>query len=700
MNLLRNNFMKLLLIFCFVFISSTVSFSQAFFKPENLIETGVYYYPEAWNPSQWDRDFKNMAGMGFEFTHMAEFAWAMLEPEEGRYDFKWLDKAIELAAKYNLKVIMCTPSAAPPVWLTKKYPEVLVVIDNGLKAQHGTREQYSWSSTKYRELTSKIVTEMAKHYGKDKRIWGWQIDNEPSHYGTADYSPAANARFIEWLKKKYGAIDSLNKVWGTAFWSGVYSNFDQIEIPNPNRLYSGMASPHSYLDFKRFCADECASFVSMQYNTLRQYISKEQFVTTNFMNSGYEVNQWKNSDLDFISYTIYPVAGYTNGVGEQGFRLGNPWAISYANDFFRPLKGITGAMELQPGQVNWGRYNPIPYPGVIRAWLWNCFAGGLSFVCSYRFREPLFGSEQYHYGMVGTDGVTPLTGGKQYSQFIKEIKELRKLYSPGVKMPKDYQARKTAFLFNIDNAWETEIQKQTYQWNFENHMDKYYSTVKSFCAPVDFISEDKDFSVYPMLIAPAYQLLDKELVDKWKSYVENGGNLVLTCRTGQKDRNGHLFEAPWAASISELIGGKIIMYDLLPAEMQAKITFNEKQYTWNNWGDIIEPSNGTETWAVYSDQFYAGKAAVIHRKLGKGAVTYVGADTDDGKLEKEVIKKVYQSAGIPVKELPEGVIMHWRDGFWVAMNYSSVNVTLDIPKDAQIIFGTKELAPAGVIVWK
>src|SRR5665647_2366755 len=143
----------------------TMSYAQKqFFKAEKMVETGVYYYPEAWNPEQWDRDFKKMADMGFEFTHMAEFAWAQIEPTEGVYDFKWLDKALELAAKHNLKVIMCTPSATPPVWLTRKYPEVMVEMPNGQTAQHGTREQYSWSSPKYRELTTKVVEAMAKHY--------------------------------------------------------------------------------------------------------------------------------------------------------------------------------------------------------------------------------------------------------------------------------------------------------------------------------------------------------------------------------------------------------------------------------------------------------------------------------------------------------------------------------------------------------
>jgi beta-galactosidase len=680
--------------------STFASAQKQFFKPEKLVETGVYYYPEAWNPDQWDRDFKKMAEMGFEFTHMAEFAWAQLEPTEGNYDFKWIDKAVELAAKYNLKVIMCTPVATPPIWLTRKYPEILVQLPNGQLAQHGTREHYSWSSPKYQELSKKMVEAMAKHFANNKNIWGWQIDNEPSHYGTLDYNPAAQASFRAWLKKKYTTIEALNGAWGTAFWSGIYSDFEQIELPNEGRLISGVASPTSLLDMKRFNADECAMFISLQCKILKDNVSKSQFVTTNFMNGHTDVDPWRNPDLDFISYTVYPVAGYTEGVGDQGFRLGDPWRISFANDFFRSLKGVTGVMELQPGQVNWGSYNPQPYPGAVRMWLWNAFAGGLDFICSYRFRQPAYGGEQFHYGMVGTDGVTPLNGGQQYSQFMSEIRELRKQYVPNAVMPKEYAARKVAMVYNMDNVWETTIQPQTYQWDERGHIAKYYNCLKLLTAPVEIVSESKDLSTYPFVMVAACQMVDKALVDKWTKYAENGGNLIISVRTGLKDRNGHFPEAAWANSISNLIGGKIVMNDMLSKTKMAKVSFGGKEYSWNNWGDMLEPTAGTEVWATFADQFYAGKATVIHRKLGKGTVTYIGTDTDDGNLEKDVLKKVYETAGVKTQELPEGVMVNWRDGFFIANNYSSSSVTLDIPATAKILVGTKEMTPAGVLVWK
>lgn len=674
--------------------------AQKYFAPDKMLESGIYYYPEAWNPAQWDRDFKKMAEMGFEFTHFAEFAWAQLEPKEGKFDFTWLDKAVELASKNNLKVVMCTPSPTPPVWLVRKYPQVLVEMANGQKGQHGTRQHASWSSPIYRKKVSKIVTEMAKHYGNDKRIWGWQIDNEPSHYGTYDYSPAAQANFKVWLKNKYKTIENLNAAWGTSFWSGVYTDFKQIEIPNQTRLYSATASPISVVDFRRFSADENASFVLMQYNILRNYLLESQFVTTNYMHNHPETDPWRTKKLDVHSYTVYPVAGYSDGVGEQGFRLGDPWRISFSNDYFRSINGLAGVMELQPGQVNWGSYNPLLYPGLVRAWLWNAFGGGLKFVCSYRFRQPLSGGEQFHYGMVGTDGVTELSGGLEYRQFMKELKDIRKQYNPQAKMPAYYAARKTAMMYNLDNYWETDVQKQTYQWNEYSHLTKYYSALKGLSIPVDFIDENADFSAYSTIVAPAYQMLDAELVNKWTTYVKNGGHLILSCRTGLKDRNGHFVEGPWAASILNLIGAKIKAYDLLSDKTKGTVLFNSNSYVWNNWGDIIEPNAGTETWATYGNQFYKGQAAVIYARLGKGSVTYLGVDSEDGKFEKDVLKKSYETSGIPVAELPEGVMLDWRDGFWVAVNYSSTNVTIDIPAPAQIILGTKEITPAGVVIWK
>ena len=268
--------------------------------------------------------------------------------------------------------------------------------------QHGSRQQISWSSPVYRKYVEKMVEAIGKHYANDNRIWGWQLDNEPSHYGQYDYSSAAQESFRNWLKAKYKTIDELNRNWGIAFWSIRYNDFTQVLIPNQKELIA-QPSPHAVLDFRRFSADEANDFLGFQYKILRKYISPDQWITTNLMPEHVDVDPTQITSLDFVTYTKYLVAGYDKGTGLQGFRMGSATSIAFANDLFRTLNGTTGVMELQPGQVNWGKFNSQPLPGAVRMWIWHAFAGGNKFVCNYRFKQPLTGGEQYHYGIIGTD---------------------------------------------------------------------------------------------------------------------------------------------------------------------------------------------------------------------------------------------------------------------------------------------------------
>lgn len=689
---MRMKFRRLGVILSLCLLAGT-SVQASWFKEKDLIQTGVYYYPEHWDESQWERDFKRMHELGFEFTHFAEFAWAQLEPEEGRFDFAWLDKAIGLAAKYDLKVVLCTSTATPPVWLSRKYPEILLRQENGIVLDHGARQHASFASPVYRKLAFRMIEQLARRYGQDARVVGWQLDNEPAVQ--FDYNPAAEEGFRAYLRNKYQSITQLNQAWGTAFWSQVYASFDEITLPKTAQVFM---NHHQILDYRRFAASQTNDFLNEQCLLIKKY-AKNQWVTTNYIPNYEEGHIGGSPDLDFVSYTRYMVYGDNEGIGRRGYRVGNPLRIAWANDFFRPVKGVYGVMELQPGQVNWGGINPQPLPGAVRLWLWSVFAGGSDFVCTYRYRQPLYGTEQYHYGIVGTDGVTVTPGGREYEQFIQEIKMLRQSVQPRDKQPKEYVARKTAILFNHENSWSIDRQKQTYLWNTLGHIDKYYRTLKSFGAPVDFITEEADLSDYPVVIVPAYQMADNMLVDKWKSYVESGGNLVVTCRTAQKDRCGRLPEAPFGSVLTPLTGNEIEFYDLLLPSDPGILQMDGKEYTWNSWGEIIKPAADAQVWCTYSREFYEGKAAVTFKKLGKGTVTYVGVDSKDGQLEKEVLKKLYAQLGIPCMDLPYGVTLEYRNGMGIVLNYSDRPYTFDVPEGSPILVGSAEIPTAGVLVF-
>lgn len=682
---------------CLFFITSIKAQEpNRFFPKEDLMSMGIYYYPEHWDKSEWERDIKNIADIGFEFIHLAEFAWIDMEPQEGVYTFDWLDEVINLATKYKLKVILGTPTSIAPVWAGLKYPEIYLMNSDYQRQEHGTRDQQSLSNPVWRDLAKKIITKLGQRYGDNPTVIGWQLDNEP--WAKEDFSASSQRAFQEWLKNKYKTIGDLNYAWGTAFWSQTYSDFNQIKIPNAKLVGWWGINPHSQLDLKRYSADTQADFLDFQATILRPLISANQYITTNYVATIPSADPRRTKKLDFSSFTSYPNKGNAN-IGENGFRLGDPKEISFATDFFRSDKGVTGVMELQPSFVNWGQINSLVQPGALRMWLYHCFAGDLSFACSYRYRQINYSAEQYHGGITKLDGVTLSQGGKDYQQAIAEMKILRKAYNPKAKIPEELMKRKTALVWNYDNLWSMARQPQTSQWNTLSFFQKYLEIAKSLGAPTDIIYENDDLAAYNIVIIPAFELVDDALIAKWMHYVEEGGNLVLTLRTGVKDRNGHIFRSGWGEKIYPLIDATIEDFDQLLPNYMGTINSNGKEYYWNNWADVVHANKPENVLATYTDQFYAGKSAIVNNKIGKGSVTYIGVDTDDALLEREVLKNVYNLLKINTADYPEGVYVQWRDGFWVAVNYTSKEYTLEIPTNSKLLIGTGTVKSGGVTVW-
>lgn len=687
---------QLLLLLLFSVTGLKAQDVRRFFSDEELISTGIYYYPEHWNENQWERDLKNIADMGFEFVHLAEFAWFKMEPVEGKFYFAWLDRVVELCAENNLKVVMCTPSATTPAWMRINYPETFRMDGHYIRGENGTRGLNSLTNQKYRDFVKIIVAELAKRYGKNPNIVGWQIDNEPP--ALEDYSPSSQEAFRKWLKNKYLSIEALNTTWGTAFWSQWFNSFDEVVIPNTSLVGWWGNNPHALLDFKRYLADTQADFLDFQAGILREHILDNQYITTNYTAKCTGSDPRRTTKLDFATYTAYPNYGSDN-MGESGFRLGDSKVILFASEYYKSVGGITGVMEMQPGPVNWGGYNPLLLPGTVRMWLYHSFAAGGKLACSYRFRQINYSSEQYHSGIMEPDGVTPSPGGEDYMQFMKEIKELRKQYKADQKMPAELASKSTAVLWNLENYWTIDRQKLTYQWDTWNYPIGFLEITKSLGAPTEVISEETDFSKYKFLIAPAYDLVDTALINKWQDYVSKGGHLILTCRTATKNRDARIWEGDWAAPISELIGATVEAKDMLSNTKSGDVVMKDSHYNWNNWAELLKPDADTKVLAIHNNQFYKGKAAVVQNKIGKGTVTYIGVSTDDLKLEKDIIKDIYSVSGSSIKNYPQGVYVYWRDGFYIAVNYSSDTYSMNIPESAKIVVGEQEIKPAGVLVW-
>lgn len=260
---------------------------------------GAAWYPEQWPEEGWDADLKLMEAAGIRMVRIGEFAWSRMEPSEGQYDLAWIDRAITQAARHSIFTVLGTPTDAPPAWLTRKYPETLRVDENGRRAQHGGRRQFSYTSPKYRELSRRIVEQMAIRFGDNPNVIGWQISNEYTDDSFDDYS---RRLFQDWLQAKYRSLDLLNQHWTTAYWSQTYDSWD--EIP----LGSGHQNPGLLLEYRRFVSDQWRAFQRNQLDAIRAHAGAHQLITTNLGGLGwadkfdrYEVS----ADLDVISWDNY-----------------------------------------------------------------------------------------------------------------------------------------------------------------------------------------------------------------------------------------------------------------------------------------------------------------------------------------------------------------------------------------------------------
>jgi len=175
---------------------------------------GTAWYPEQWPESRWDADLALMQQAGIHLVRVGEFAWSRMEPSEGQYDLDWLDRAITAAAKHGIVTVIGTPSAAPPAWLTQKYPETLRTMQDGRKDQHGNRQQFNFANPKYRDLARAMAEQLANRFGRNPNVVGWQIDNE---YAEVSFDAETKAQYQQWLKQHYGTLDNLNAHWAKRY---------------------------------------------------------------------------------------------------------------------------------------------------------------------------------------------------------------------------------------------------------------------------------------------------------------------------------------------------------------------------------------------------------------------------------------------------------------------------------------------------
>lgn len=621
---------------------------------------GVDYYPEHWDRAEWEEQARLMREGGFNTVRMGEFAWGLFEKNEGKFDFSLLDEAIEVLAKEGIKVILGTPTAAPPKWLVNKY-DIVQRDKYGRKKEWGARREGCGNNPDYIKLSERIVREMARHYKDNPNVTAWQIDNEFGCHGSARcYCEHCRRAFGRWLSEKYGSIDDLNKKWGSVFWSLNYASFDDIILPAYNSCegtYGDLMSHNPALDleFRRFASDTWVKYQKMQIDILREYTDIP--VTHNLMGHFSDISAYDLSrDLDFVSWDNYP----DNQWGTSEYEY-----VSMAHEIMRGAKdkGFV-VMEEQAGPAGWDVFGSTPRPGQLRLWTYQAAAHGAEGIVYFRFRTALFGMEQYWYGVLDHDGVPR----RRYYELQKTGRELQRLEPYIMNGKNQYDV---LIVKSYDNVWGHDIKRHAHKYNYENHLYSFYKANAdlNISTAVSRGSYEKYKAVYMI----AYNIVTDSEAEEVKEYVKNGGTLVLTFRSGCRDEYNSVRPMALPGVFKEIAGIEAVEFDALRKPVTV---CGEINGTANIWCDIIEPITA-RTLCAYGSEYYKGKSAVTVNKYGKGTVYYIGCDLDGGAMKK-LVSIISKNADIETIETPEGVEIVKRDGYKIILNHNEYEVSTGI----------------------
>ena len=641
-------------------------------------ELGVCYYPEHWPEDMWISDAQSMYKNGIRWVRIAEFAWSRIEPEPKKFDWKWLDKAVDILGNAGLKIVMCTPTATPPRWLINQMPDMLAVDQNGQKRKFGSRKHYSFSHKGYQKESQRITQAVAERYGNNSFIQAWQTDNEfGCHETTYSWCQSSLQEFRNWLKVKYQSIEKLNEEWGNVFWSMEYSSFEDIDLPN---LTVTEANPAHHFAFRRFSSDQVKNFNSQQVKIINQF-SPNRPVSHNYMGHFIEFDHYKVSeDLDIAAWDSYPLGFLQNmqSIAREDkkllfecYNIGDPDFQAYHHDLYRGM-GRLWVMEQQPGPVNWAKYNPVPLPGAVRMWTWEAFAHDAEVVSYFRWRQAPYAQEQMHAGLMHCDN-SPAVGSKEALQVSKEIQE--------IELPPTEKAE-IALIHDYEACWMTEIDGQTQDFHYTRLMLDFYKSIRTNGGSLDIVGKNTDFTGYKLIIIPSFVHLDEEIFSR---ITLSGAKILAGPRTGVKT-NG--FQIPHNLSL-EGLGFKVTRVDALPQELPIEVEWKGIKGHMNVWREQGQCSGTTD-----------GKGIDDMPVVTTGNKGSYLCGWPDENLLKAIMKEQMLSAGLTTVSLPEYLRVRQRGNLLFFTNYGKQKVSIPKEYNGEFLLGQRELGQSDLAILK
>ncbi|MCL6442238.1 MAG: beta-galactosidase [Alicyclobacillus sp.] len=668
---------------------------------------GGDYNPEQWikTPEIWQEDMRLAKLAHVNTMTIGIFSWASLEPEEGKFDFSWMDEIFELLTKNGLHAVLATPSGAKPAWLSAKYPEVLRVQANGQRLLQGGRHNHCFTSPVYREKTQLINRKLAERYGNHPAVLVWHISNE---FSGECYCHLCQEAFRKWLRAKYhDDLDALNHAWWTRFWSHTYTDWSQIDPPVPH----GETSVHGQnLDWKRFVTDQTIDFIRSEIAPIRE-LTPNIPITTNLMGTFPGLNYQKIAEvLDVVSWDNYP---RWHGP-EPDWRLAS--SVSFVHDINRSLKGGQPfmLMESTPSMTNWMGVSKLKRPGMHLLSSLQAVAHGSDTVQYFQWRKSRGAFEKFHGAVVDHAGHEHTRVFRDVTQVGEVLEKLDPIIGTGVEA-------QVALIYDWENRWAMEDAKgpRNQYLGYQDTCEAHYRPFWQAGIPVDVVSMDADVSKYKLVIAPMLYMVRPGVAERLEAFVAAGGTLVTTYWSGIVDENDLCFLGGFPGPLRKVTGiwSEEIdaLYDedvnhVVPvAGTQTGLTGSYKAI---QLCDLIH-AESAQVLATYAEDFYAGRPALTVNAFGSGQAYYIAARTEDDFL-RDFYGWLGQQLGLRRAldaQLPVGVTAQVRtDGktdYVFVMNFTPQPQTVSLGDASSLrslmddgveVTGSIALAPYGVQV--
>lgn len=614
---------------------------------------GGDYNPEQWDEPVWREDDELMRRAGVNLATVGVFAWALLEPAEGRYDFAWLDTHLDRLHANGVAVDLATPTASPPPWFTPAHPDALPVTRDGTRLTHGSRDTYCLTAPAYRAAARRIAAALARRYGDHPALALWHVHNE---YATLCWCEHTAAAFRTWLRARHGSLAALNEAWGTAFWSQHYTEWQQVLPPRATQWH---ANPGQVLDFRRFWSDEALAAYREQRDEIRAHSDRP--VTTNLMLPAYQnVDLWAfGREVDLVAVDHYPgvdaAADTAFGADRaRSFAGGRPWLL----------------MEQGTGTVHDGDRTLAKQPGEMLRHTLGHIARGSEGALFFQWRQSRAGAERWHPAMVPHAGPD--------SRVFREVTAVGEAVGRVAELAGSTVTAQVAVLHDSDSWWAMDVDGlPSADLDYHAALRRAHRALWDAGVTTDFAHPEQDLSGYRLALAPALYLLSDKGAGNLRGYVAAGGTLLVQHFSGVVDDHGNARLGGYpAAPLRAALGIRVEEYR--PLRRAERIVLSDGS-AGGSWSEMLR-TEGAETIAAYTHGMLAGAPALTRHRFGTGQGWYLSTRLDDAAYAG-LVARLLDVAGAHREPpgLPGGVEAVIRGRWTVLLNHRADAVPLPDP---------------------